>query len=81
MVAYTMASRNADIPLPVVNALQDAMEVATRNVPELKGKVFVLPDVSGSMHSAVTGQRNGATTAVRCVDISSCSRHCGAEKS
>ena len=69
MVAYTMASCNADIPLPVVNALQDAMEVATRNVPELKGKVFVLPDVSGSMHSAVTGQRKGATTAVRCVDI------------
>ena len=27
------------------------------------------PDVSGSMHSPVTGFRKGATTAVRCIDV------------
>lgn len=69
MVAYTMASANADIPRIVCDALQDAMEVATANVPEFPGKVFVFPDVSGSMHSAVTGYRRGATTAVRCRDV------------
>ena len=69
MVAYTMARANADIPQEVCEALQDAMEIATANVPEFKGKVYVFPDISGSMHSAVTGYRRGATTAVRCIDI------------
>ena len=33
------------------------------------GKVYVCPDVSGSMHSPVTGHRTGATTEVRCIDV------------
>ncbi|HEX2568012.1 MAG TPA: RNA-binding protein, partial [Polyangia bacterium] len=37
--------------------------------PELPGKVYVCPDVSGSMSSPVTGYRRGATTAVRCIDV------------
>jgi 60 kDa SS-A/Ro ribonucleoprotein len=69
MVAYTMAVANADIPQEVCDALQDAMEIATANVPEFKGKVYVFPDISGSMHSAVSGYRRGATTAVRCIDV------------
>ena len=69
MVAYAMASANPAIPQIVANALQDAMEIATANVPDLGGKVYVFPDVSGSMHSAVTGYRKGATSTVRCVDI------------
>ena len=39
------------------------------NVPEFEGKVYVFPDVSGSMSSPVTGNRKGATSAVRCIDI------------
>lgn len=69
MVAYTMAVANANIPQLVCNALHDAMELATANVPEFPGKVYVFPDISGSMHSAVTGYRRGATTAVRCIDV------------
>ena len=69
MVAYTMAFSNADIPKQVCDALQDAMEIAIANVPEFKGKVYVFPDISGSMHSAVTGYRKGATTTVRCIDV------------
>jgi 60 kDa SS-A/Ro ribonucleoprotein len=69
MVAYTMAAANAAIPQIVCNALQDAMEIATANVPQFPGKVYVFPDISGSMHSAVTGYRSGATTAVRCIDV------------
>ena len=57
------------VPRQVMGALQDAMEVATANVPAIDGQVFVCPDVSGSMRSPVTGTRKGATTAVRCVDV------------
>jgi 60 kDa SS-A/Ro ribonucleoprotein len=55
--------------LEVKEALQDALEIATGNIPALAGKVYVFPDVSGSMGSPVTGRRRGATTSVRCVDV------------
>jgi 60 kDa SS-A/Ro ribonucleoprotein len=38
-------------------------------VPRIDGKVYIFPDVSGSMQSPVTGHRAGATTAVRCIDV------------
>ncbi len=57
------------IPLNVREALQDAMEVAIDNVPQIDGKVYVFPDISGSMHWPVTGQRKGSTSKLRCVDI------------
>ena len=69
MVAYAMAAANKQIPVVVTNALQDAMEIATKNVPEFPGKVYVFPDISGSMHSPVTGYRKGSTSTVRCVDV------------
>ena len=50
------------MPREVREALQDAMEIAIANVPAIDGKVYVCPDVSGSMHSPVTGHRKGATT-------------------
>jgi 60 kDa SS-A/Ro ribonucleoprotein len=62
-------SAGGDVPNLVRDALQDAMEVATENVPRLEGKVYVCPDVSGSMSSPVTGFRPGATTTVRCIDV------------
>jgi 60 kDa SS-A/Ro ribonucleoprotein len=67
LMAYTAASN--DVPTKIREALQDAMEVATRQVPKLEGNVVVAVDVSGSMGSPVTGHRKGATTAVRCVDV------------
>ena len=69
LVAYAMAVANKQIPVVVTNALQDAMEIATKNVPEFPGKAYVFPDISGSMHSPVTGYRKGATSTVRCVDV------------
>lgn len=53
----------------VLEALQDAMEIAVANVPRVKGRVVVCPDVSGSMSSPVTGYRKGATSKVRCIDV------------
>lgn len=67
MVAYHNV--DAQVPHAVREALQDAMELAIANVPNISGKVYVLPDVSGSMHSPVTGHRSGSTTAVRCLDV------------
>jgi 60 kDa SS-A/Ro ribonucleoprotein len=58
----------SSVPAAIGAALQDAMEVATRQVPVLDGDVVVAVDVSGSMACPVTGYRKGATTAVRCVD-------------
>ncbi|MDQ3321704.1 MAG: TROVE domain-containing protein, partial [Acidobacteriota bacterium] len=69
LTAYTAASNNALIPRKITEALQDAMEIATENVPKIDGKVYVFPDISGSMHSAVTGYRTGATSKVRCIDV------------
>lgn len=67
--AYSAASNNRDIPREITEALQDAMEIATENVPVINSKVYVLPDVSGSMGSSVTGYRKGATSTVRCIDV------------
>ncbi len=67
MTAYM----NADDKLPrkVREALQDAMGISLVNVPRIDGKVYVLPDISGSMHCPVTGYRKGASSKVRCVDV------------
>lgn len=57
---------NDKVPFKVKEALQDAMEIAVDNVPELPGKVAVCVDLSGSMDAAVTGYRGSATTNVTC---------------
>jgi 60 kDa SS-A/Ro ribonucleoprotein len=67
MAAYLNASEG--VPMKIREALQDAMEIAISNVPHVAGKIYVFPDVSGSMHSPVTGHREGSTTKVRCIDV------------
>lgn len=66
MSAYTNIN---NAPHQVVLALQDAMEVAIENIPDVNGRVLVFPDVSASMSSPVTGYRQQATTNVRCRDV------------
>lgn len=67
LVAYL--NTGADVPAVIREALQDAMETALANVPEIKGNIVICPDVSGSMQSPVTGVRKGATSKVRCIDV------------
>jgi len=57
------------VPQEISEALQDAMEMALQNVPQLEGNVVVCPDFSGSMSMAVTGYRKGSTSKVRCIDV------------
>jgi 60 kDa SS-A/Ro ribonucleoprotein len=67
MTAY--ANVAAGLPVAIREALQDAMEIAIKNVPRVPGKVFVFPDISGSMRSPLTGYRPGATSVVQCLDV------------
>ncbi len=67
LVAFMNAGK--EVPSELREALQDAMETAIGNVPEVDGKVIVCPDVSGSMQSSATGYRKGSTSVVRCVDV------------
>ncbi len=61
---------NADPKLPdlIRESLQDALEISIQNVPSFCGSVVVAPDISGSMHSPVTGHRAGSSSKVRCLD-------------
>ncbi|HEY7181789.1 MAG TPA: RNA-binding protein, partial [Blastocatellia bacterium] len=61
LLAAYLNANGGEIPHVVREALQDAMEIAIGNIPNVEGKVYVFPDISGSMHSPVTGYRKGAT--------------------
>jgi len=67
MAAYL----NVDAALPpgIKMSLAQTMEIACANVPSIDGQVVVGVDVSGSMGSALTGYRKGATSSMRCVDV------------
>lgn len=67
LVAWQNASES--MPKPIRDALHDAMETALANVPEIPGKIYVFPDISGSMHSSVSGYRKGATSKVTCAQV------------
>jgi 60 kDa SS-A/Ro ribonucleoprotein len=69
---FLAAYLNADeqVPQTIKAALHQAAEIACGNIPELPGPVLIGLDTSGSMSSAVTGNRGrGATSKVRCVDV------------
>jgi len=66
--AYKYAHK--DVPQAIKSALHRAAEIACGNIPQLPGPVLIGLDVSGSMHSPVTGYRDrGATSMMRCVDV------------
>lgn len=66
----TTYQNTPNISLHLQLALEDALEVATQNVPKLEGDVFLCVDVSGSMWSPVTGNREGSpSTVTRCVAV------------
>lgn len=69
-IMSSYANLEGDIPIKIKNALHDSLELATKNVSSFEGKkVYVFPDVSGSMQSSVTGNRGTATSKVRCIDV------------
>lgn len=64
----TSYQNTTNVPNEIKAALEDALEVATENVPNL-GRVAVCVDVSGSMNSPATGYRVGSTSVTTCVDV------------
>ncbi len=69
---YFAAYLNADdnVPQKIKTALHKAAEIACGNVPELAGPVVIGLDTSGSMSSAVTGNRGrGAASKMQCIDV------------
>jgi 60 kDa SS-A/Ro ribonucleoprotein len=68
LIAYIASE--GKVPAKVRDALHDALEAATRNVPSFQGQVYLCADVSGSMSSGrVTGDKGTAATVVRCIDV------------
>jgi 60 kDa SS-A/Ro ribonucleoprotein len=71
----TVKNIDPGIPQEIAKALEDAMEIATMNIPILQGSVYVCPDVSGSMSSSVTGSKLGKNgrpippSKVSCLDV------------
>lgn len=57
------------VPQKIRLALQNAAETATANVESYDTPVGILVDVSASMGSAITGNRKGATSKMRAVDV------------
>jgi 60 kDa SS-A/Ro ribonucleoprotein len=60
-----------EMPKDIIEAIEEALELATRNVPAFDGmNVVICPDVSGSMSSSpVTGSRKGSTSKVMSIDV------------
>lgn len=66
---FTTFQNTTDLPSEISNALQDAAEKATKNVPQF-GDTLLCIDVSGSMRSPATGSRPGMPpTKTTCVDV------------
>lgn len=67
---FTTYQNTTDLPSQISNALQDAAEIATANVPSFGDDVVVFVDVSGSMGQSITGYRPGVPQSkTRCVDV------------
>jgi 60 kDa SS-A/Ro ribonucleoprotein len=71
----TFMNVDAELPVEIKNALQDAAEIATENVPDF-GRLVLIVDVSGSMTSPITGYRGSTTSKMRCVDVAGLMASC-----
>jgi 60 kDa SS-A/Ro ribonucleoprotein len=68
--------QNTNAPPAIKVALNQAMEIATENVPTFSGVPIVCIDKSGSMQSSVTGYRPGSTSVTKCQDVAALVASC-----
>ncbi len=74
---YLAAYKNCDpnTPIPILKALNTAIDIAISNIPQFNKTVLIGVDVSGSMSSSITGNRTNKQgkavkpSAIRCVDV------------
>ncbi len=71
MTTYLFTSETGPeaVPRVIRNALHEALDIATENVPSFEGPGHALIDVSGSMGSPVSGHRAGSTSKASCVQV------------
>ncbi len=53
---------NGSVPYEITDALQEAMEISTRNIPKIEGEVYIFVDISHSMHALVSGNQHSKMT-------------------
>lgn len=58
-----------DMPVEIKLALQDAMEHATENVPEISGNIIIALDDSGSMQSEFMKRKDGKASLISALDV------------
>lgn len=74
---FTAYQNTTELPVELTNALQNAAEISTQNVPTFGKKTLVFVDVSGSMRSSVTGYRPGVPQSkTSCVDVAALMASC-----
>lgn len=64
------------VPAVVRDALQDAMEIATENVPVYEGQIHIAVDLSSSMSSPVMGLRAGICSKTTYRDVAALFASC-----
>ena len=83
MTSYNYTAKQVGMPQKITLALQQALDLSLENIPYIDSQVVMAPDMSGSMASPVTGNRNssatgttarrgpasGATTVVQCREV------------
>jgi 60 kDa SS-A/Ro ribonucleoprotein len=75
--SWHSTEKAVEMPKELGAALEAAMELATVNVPAFEGQeVAICTDVSGSMGSPITGDREGSTSKVRCIDVAALVSSC-----
>lgn len=76
LMAYKKTSET--VPREVSEALQDAMELATKNTPIFEGRTLVAVDMSGSMECAITGKGGWGcpSSEVSCMDVAALFASC-----
>jgi 60 kDa SS-A/Ro ribonucleoprotein len=75
----TYSNLAENVPQSIKIALQKAAEIATENVPSIRGEIEICIDVSGSMSDPITGTRTNPisgkvesfTTKTKCIDVAS----------
>ena len=65
----TLRAVKAHAPHVIVHALEDAIEHALDNVPDVEGGATVTIDASGSMLGPLAGARRSSSDALRCIDV------------
>lgn len=74
---YLAAYKNCDpnTPIPILKALNIAVDIAISNIPQFNKTVLIGLDVSGSMSNSITGNRTNKQgkavkpSKIRCVDV------------